>query len=225
MKYNAHVNVEICATVKSIKYLFKYIYKGHDCANIKLQRPVQEGAAVAQATLEWDEIKAHLDARYPVYFAEGNERQALERAATKDMKLTAWFKLNSKNPDARQYLYHDIPHHFVFDDLKTVDDQVCQTFMEAAKRRGLLRDDTEYTRCMAEAVMFQMPQQLRTLFCVIHLHCNPTKPIDLWNLFKAHMAKDFMQHVNAHTAEAMAFYAIEEKLQEQGRSCSDLGIP
>ncbi|CAF3164495.1 unnamed protein product [Rotaria sp. Silwood2] len=97
--------------------------------------------------------------------------------------------------------------------------------MEAAKRRGLLRDDTEYKRCMAEAVMFQMPQQLRTLFCVIHLHCNPTKPIDLWNLFKAHMAKDFMQHVNAHTAEAMAFYAIEEKLQEQGRSCSDLGIP
>ncbi|CAF4569288.1 unnamed protein product [Rotaria sp. Silwood2] len=64
MKYNANVNVEICATVKSIKYLFKYIYKGHDCANIKLQRPVQEGAAVAQATLEWDEIKAHLDARY-----------------------------------------------------------------------------------------------------------------------------------------------------------------
>ncbi|CAF3519677.1 unnamed protein product [Rotaria sp. Silwood1] len=217
MKYNAHINVEICATVKSIKYLFKYIYKGHDCANIKLQRPVQEGAAVAQATLEWDEIKAHLDARYvsapeaawrlfefplhdkshtiirlavhlpnqqPVYFAEGNERQAVERAATKDTTLTAWFKLNSKNPDARQYLYHDIPQHFVFerngtwkrrlqgenvigrmysispsdveryhlrllllhtpgacsfDDLKTVDDQVCQTFMEVAKRRGLLR--------------------------------------------------------------------------------------
>ncbi|CAF5003071.1 unnamed protein product, partial [Rotaria sp. Silwood1] len=303
MKYNAHINVEICATVKSIKYLFKYIYKGHDCANIKLQRPVQEGAAVAQATLEWDEIKAHLDARYvsapeaawrlfefplhdkshtiirlavhlpnqqPVYFAEGNERQAVERAATKDTTLTAWFKLNSKNPDARQYLYHDIPQHFVFerngtwkrrlqgenvigrmysispsdveryhlrllllhtpgacsfDDLKTVDDQVCQTFMEVAKRRGLLRDDTEYERCMAEAVMFQMPQQLRTLFCVILLYCNPTKSIDLWNSCKAHMAEDFMQHVDAQTAEAMAFCAIEGKLKERGRSCSDCGIP
>ncbi|CAF3050347.1 unnamed protein product [Rotaria sp. Silwood2] len=64
MKYNAHINVEICATVKSIKYLFKYVYKGHDCANIKLQRPVQEDTAAAQGTLEWDEIKAHLDARY-----------------------------------------------------------------------------------------------------------------------------------------------------------------
>ncbi|CAF0898016.1 unnamed protein product [Rotaria sordida] len=121
---------------------------GHDCANIKLQRPVQEGAAADQGTLEWDEIKAHLDARYvsapeaawrlfefplhdkshaivrlavhlpnqqPVYFAEGNERQALERAAMKDTTLTAWFKLNSKDPDARQYLYHDIPQYFVFE--------------------------------------------------------------------------------------------------------------
>ncbi|CAF5054116.1 unnamed protein product [Rotaria sp. Silwood1] len=235
MKYNAHINVKICATVKSIKYLFKYIYKGHDCANIKLQRPIQEGAA-AQGTLEWDEIKAHLDARYvsaaeaawrlfefplhdkshaiirlavhlpnqqPVYFAEGNEREAVERAATKDTTLTAWFKLNAKNPDARQYLYHDIPQHFVierngtwkhrlqgenvicrmysvspsvveryhlrllllytpgtcnFDDPKTVDGQICQTFMEAAKRRGLLRDDAEYERCNSEAVIFQMPQ-------------------------------------------------------------------
>ncbi|CAF0897947.1 unnamed protein product [Rotaria sordida] len=303
MKYNAHINVEICATVKSIKHLFKYIYKGHDCANIKLQRPVQEGAAAAQGTLEWDKIKAHLDARYvsapeaawrlfefplhdkshaiirlavhlpnqqPVYFAEGNERQALKRAAMKDTTLTAWFKLNSKNPDARQYLYHDIPQHFVFerigtwkhrlqgenvigrmysaspcdvdryhlrllllytpgacsfDDLKTVDSQVCQTFMEAAKRRGLLCDDTEYERCMSEAIIFQMPQQLRTLFCVILLYCNPTKPVDLWNSFKAHMTEDFMQQVDAETAEAMVFYAIDEKLKEQGRSCSDFGIP
>ncbi|CAF1225804.1 unnamed protein product, partial [Rotaria sordida] len=37
---------------------------GHDCANIKLQRSIQEGAAAAQETLELDEIKAHLDTRY-----------------------------------------------------------------------------------------------------------------------------------------------------------------
>ncbi|CAF5057615.1 unnamed protein product [Rotaria sp. Silwood1] len=97
--------------------------------------------------------------------------------------------------------------------------------MEAAKRRGLLRDDTEYERCIAETIIFQMPQQLRTLCYVILLYCNPTKPIDLWNWFKAYMAEDLMQHVDAQAAEAMAFYAIEEKLKDQGRSCSDFGIP
>jgi hypothetical protein len=30
MKYNCHINVEACSSIKAVKYLFKYIYKGHD---------------------------------------------------------------------------------------------------------------------------------------------------------------------------------------------------
>ncbi|CAF2830520.1 unnamed protein product [Rotaria sp. Silwood2] len=97
--------------------------------------------------------------------------------------------------------------------------------MEAARQQGLLRDDAEYERCMAEAVFFHMPQQLRILFCVILLYCNPKKSIDLWSSFKRHMAEDFMQHADAKTGEAMTFYAIEEKLEEKGRRSSDFGIP
>ena len=49
MKYNAHINVEIVTSIKSVKYLYKYSYKGHD-----------------RATLEVgvDEIRDHVDARY-----------------------------------------------------------------------------------------------------------------------------------------------------------------
>jgi hypothetical protein len=36
LKYNAHINLELCSTVKSVKYLYKYMYKGYDCANIEL---------------------------------------------------------------------------------------------------------------------------------------------------------------------------------------------
>jgi len=55
LKYNCHINVEVCATVKSVKYLFKYVYKAHDSANIKIQE---------HSTLQHDEIKAYMDSRY-----------------------------------------------------------------------------------------------------------------------------------------------------------------
>jgi len=36
-KYDAHINVEICNTVQAIKYLFKYVYKGHDRASVSIE--------------------------------------------------------------------------------------------------------------------------------------------------------------------------------------------
>ncbi|KAF7149811.1 hypothetical protein RHSIM_Rhsim02G0178000 [Rhododendron simsii] len=47
---NYHINVEVCAGMKCVKYIYKYNYKGNDRATIVLG-PI-------------DEIKAYLDARY-----------------------------------------------------------------------------------------------------------------------------------------------------------------
>ena len=30
LKYNCHINVEICSSIKSVKYLYKYVYKDSD---------------------------------------------------------------------------------------------------------------------------------------------------------------------------------------------------
>lgn len=46
--FRAHINVEICSSVRSIKYIHKYVYKGHDCCNIEV--------AVENDTLNHDEI-------------------------------------------------------------------------------------------------------------------------------------------------------------------------
>ncbi|XP_030045299.1 LOW QUALITY PROTEIN: uncharacterized protein LOC115459634 [Microcaecilia unicolor] len=48
LKYNSHINVEVCASIKSVKYLFKYVLKGHDCANVVIAE---------HQTLQHDEIK------------------------------------------------------------------------------------------------------------------------------------------------------------------------
>lgn len=48
-KYECHINVEVCASISAIKYIHKYIYKGHDRATFELAQ---------------DEVKQYLDARY-----------------------------------------------------------------------------------------------------------------------------------------------------------------
>ncbi len=50
-KYNCRINVEICSTMSAIKYLHKYVYKGHDRASIAVES-------------DRDEIQEYLDARY-----------------------------------------------------------------------------------------------------------------------------------------------------------------
>jgi hypothetical protein len=35
--FNCHINVEACNNIKSVKYLFKYIYKGHDRSSVAVR--------------------------------------------------------------------------------------------------------------------------------------------------------------------------------------------
>ena len=50
-KYRCHINVESIASVKAVKYIYKYVYKGHDCTTM------QFGTA-------HDEVKYYLDVHY-----------------------------------------------------------------------------------------------------------------------------------------------------------------
>src|SRR5688572_18262244 len=141
MRYNCHINVESCQSVKSIKYIFKYIYKGYDCASVVFQ----DGN---ETNFIHDEIRQYLDARYVsapeamwrllensmhdrshatirlaihlpneqlVYFQEGNGETAASKAQNRMTHLTAWFKLNRLDETAHQYLYTEIPYHYVYD--------------------------------------------------------------------------------------------------------------
>jgi hypothetical protein len=61
-KYDAHINVEVCNNIRAVKYLFKYVYKGHDRAIVEISR--QSDNATEGNVVEVDEIKKYLDYRY-----------------------------------------------------------------------------------------------------------------------------------------------------------------
>ena len=63
LKYNAHINVELCSTVKSVKYLNKYIFKGYDCADmeINVQEPVNLNSNENHPNWKYDEVNILFD--------------------------------------------------------------------------------------------------------------------------------------------------------------------
>jgi hypothetical protein len=68
-KYNAHINVEICSTLSVVKYLYKYVDKGHDRASVVLIQNSTPNASSSNtnshaAMVEANEIKKFVDARY-----------------------------------------------------------------------------------------------------------------------------------------------------------------
>ncbi|UYV70293.1 hypothetical protein LAZ67_7002421 [Cordylochernes scorpioides] len=190
VRFNAHINVEVCASVKSVKYLFKYVYKGHDRAEVEV--------SVGELDMEsraHDEIKNFLDARQNQWSARvRGGALCIGRAQS-------------------------------FEDLRTVDDIVCSTFKEAAQRRGLLADDSEWDACLAEAALFQMPCQLRQLFATILIYNNPTDPVSLWTKYKGYLSEDFSRATSDAAAEQMTLRELEFQLRENRLSCHHYGLP
>jgi hypothetical protein len=50
-KYQCHINVKCIASIKAIKYIYKYVYKGHD-------------GTIAEIARNNNEVQQYLDARY-----------------------------------------------------------------------------------------------------------------------------------------------------------------
>jgi len=132
LKYNCHVNVEVCASFKSVKYLFKYAYKGTDCANVEVRvdeiNNFIDSRYVSPPEAMWriyrfpmnDQTHAiirltvHLQDDPFMTFQPNRLAEELQRAGNRDTTLTAWFKLNQADASARQYFYYEIPEHYVF---------------------------------------------------------------------------------------------------------------
>jgi hypothetical protein len=109
--------------------------------------------------------------------------------------------------------------------LLTVENGVkCENFCEAAKEMGLVADDAEWKKCLEEAVAFQMPKQVRTLFAMLLIHCHPSNPVDLWEFFKESMCEDFARKYSAEVAEALAYNEIDERLREFNNTFAQHGV-
>jgi hypothetical protein len=134
-KFNAHINVEVSTGIKSVKYLFKYVYKGQDRAAVQVDGPTNEikqyiDARYLSATeaidfllsfkkhTKWPlvtRLVVHLPGQHNVVFNEDDDLEAVaQRAANQQTTLTRYFLYNAANEGSRHVLYTDFPQQHVW---------------------------------------------------------------------------------------------------------------
>ncbi|GBM52315.1 hypothetical protein AVEN_126395-1 [Araneus ventricosus] len=244
-KFNAYINVEVCASVKSVKYLYKYVYKGHDAASAKIQK---EGALDCDEILSFVEVRlaVHLPQQQPIVYQDGQEAEAIEQAALRKTILTSWFELNKNDPSAHNISYSDIPQYYMFDKSTTnwkkrqrggqnvigrlpvvsiLDTERCITFQQACQEYGLIRGDQQWHDALNDAVQFQSPRQLRMLFAMICGFGEVEDVPDLWVQHQVSLCEDFAHRYSEQTGPHYALADIEELLTSYNLSLQKLHLP
>ena len=130
LKYRCHTNVEVINGYGIIKYLFKYLTKGHDRANVVIERNEVKDYIdcryLSAPECVWRlnkfpmhskshtvyRMHIHLENQHQVIFREGEEIRAVERVGTS--KLLQWFLLNRRDAEARTMLYTEIGRNYVW---------------------------------------------------------------------------------------------------------------
>ncbi|KAL7094727.1 hypothetical protein ACP275_11G121900 [Erythranthe tilingii] len=143
-KYKAHINVEWCNQSRSIKYLFKYVNKGHD----RVTASFYESSTDDLESNCQDEIKRYYDCRYlspceaawrlfafdihyrepsverlplhlpdeqVVIFGDDEPMESiLDRPNIQKSKFLAWMEANKIFPEAKDLTYAQFPMQFVW---------------------------------------------------------------------------------------------------------------
>ncbi|KAJ9551807.1 hypothetical protein OSB04_015852 [Centaurea solstitialis] len=140
MMFNCHVNVEACSSITSVKYIFKYVYKGHDRQAVSIDpdgdvtiineiKRFQDARYVSPPEAIWRifsfrlseihphvmALKLHLPNNQLVRFSDTDTMtDIVAREGDKRTMLTAFFHRNRVDTSARNVLYKDFSRYYTW---------------------------------------------------------------------------------------------------------------
>lgn len=130
--FGAHINVEMCNSVKSIKYICKYVNKGSDQAAFGIKNEKDEveiyetGRYISSAEAVWRILAFPIHERYPpvlhlavhlengqrLYFTSNNIMQQITNPPK--TTLLGFFELCITDDFAKTLLYSEVPSYYVW---------------------------------------------------------------------------------------------------------------
>ncbi|XP_021722692.1 uncharacterized protein LOC110690169 [Chenopodium quinoa] len=139
MLFDCHLNVEVCSTIKAVKYLYKYVYKGHDRISYNVvgsySEPVDEihqyqsGRWVSPCKAAWRIFSFDLFEMHPSVFSlqvhlpymqtvHVRPHEKLRSVVLDDKRsrtqLTDFFAMNTDTEHGLGYLYGEFCEHYTW---------------------------------------------------------------------------------------------------------------
>ncbi|XP_028071847.1 uncharacterized protein LOC114274174 [Camellia sinensis] len=132
--FNYHINVEVCAGMRCIKYIHKYIYKGYDRTTMVLGmineiQQYLDARYIGPPKAAWRifghplhaemptvvRFALHLPGMHRVVFNPEESLQTIQSRADQQMStLTGFFAYCAASEDECPFTYHEFPQHFVW---------------------------------------------------------------------------------------------------------------
>ena len=131
LKYRCHINVEVCAHIRSFKYVYKYTFKSPDFTAVSIDeiqahlsgRLLSVSEAVHRLLglslhKEWPSV-VRLDVHLPhqqnmVFDPTADENVLLAQLHSTVSTLMGWFQLNARDAFARTLFYHEAPEWYTW---------------------------------------------------------------------------------------------------------------
>ncbi|XP_023315517.1 uncharacterized protein LOC111693855 [Trichogramma pretiosum] len=221
--FKAHINVEYCNSVKSIKYICKYVNKGSDMAVFGIGAATEahdeieqyeSGRYISSNEAVWRILAFPIHERHPtvthlaVHLENGKPVPGHSNLRSSD----ALGRLYTVHPNNQECFYLrllliNVRGPTSFQDLKTINGQVCETYRDACYKLQLLENDTHWDTALADASNTGTPQQIRMLFAIILVTCFSSNPTILWNNYENYMSEDILYRLRATSAD-MQFTSI-----------------
>ncbi|XP_026471387.1 uncharacterized protein LOC113375666 [Ctenocephalides felis] len=83
-----------------------------------------------------------------------------------------------------------------FQNLRTVNGILYETFYDACRELHLLKNDNQWDMTLADAALISSAHQIRQLFAIILTTCFPSDASALWNTHKDSMSEDNLHRTN-----------------------------
>lgn len=143
--FNCHINLKICSTIKAVKYLYDYVYKG------KVIRTLGTKESVAKSFTEH-------------YVWHSQSKTWNKRKRSKVIRRLAFVTPSEGEHYYLRFLLAHVGGPCSFKDLIILNNQVCAIIHDATLKQGFVEPDDLIEQCLDEAIEVQMPHDLRKLF-------------------------------------------------------------